>query len=175
MLVRHAQRVPDLVKSGVPPVRRGQVPAEVHRPPRRADREDVPAEVRPRPVALVEADADLRLVAIGDLHELEPDPELLPDPERVADRVALVIRAFEEVVVEDGAVHPLRRALDYRAEASRVQAGVERGRGLQRHRAVLRRLFGVGLRVVISAGRGGGAFHRWDSRRRAIGQRHPTG
>ena len=122
VLVRHAEGVADLVQCGRVPVVVGQVPAEVHRRLVDVDAEHVPADVGPRAV-VGERDPDLRLPAVVDLGELEPDAEPLPLRESVPDRVRLRLRSLEEVVVEQGSVDPLRADQPYGARPARLQVG----------------------------------------------------
>ena len=72
----------------------------------------VGADVRPRPIALKEADADLGLAHVLDLLEGDPNLEALPNAEALAHEILLVVRRrswgrCQEPVVELGAVDPL--------------------------------------------------------------------
>src|SRR4028118_1097949 len=82
VLVLEPERVADLMERriGIPL----QVPAEVHRPLRRAHLERVRSDDRPRAVSRHEADAHLCLGTGVHLLELQPDPQLLPLRERLA-------------------------------------------------------------------------------------------
>lgn len=110
MLVMHTERVADLVKHGVAVVR--HVPTEVHRAFRDRNRENVPPDVRPRPVPSLEADSNLRLARPGGLLEVETDAQVLPLLKRFADHLFLRGRPpptglLEQVIVQHGPVHPL--------------------------------------------------------------------
>ena len=94
------------------------------------------ADVRPRSVALLEADPHLRLVAIGDLDEVQADAEVLPRRERRAHDVLLVVRTVEEVVVQDGPVDPLPGTADDRRQRGPAEVRGERRKPLRRCRAM---------------------------------------
>ena len=158
MLVREAQRVADLVHGGVDLLRpAGEVPAEVHGALVAADVEHAAAEIGPGAVAAHEADAELGVLARAHLLELEPDADVLPDPERLPHHVLLGVAGgpgvpfagavrgehplavgfpIEEVVVQRRAVRPLVVVHPYQSRPTGRHARIQRALRHLRHGAV---------------------------------------